>query len=72
MNVTIWEGEITRQRKINRLSMSFENYTDWLSDTVTGRINPIHFGNYILATKANGDIDGLITVENELIEAVGL
>ena len=72
MNVTIWEGEITRQHKINRLPMNFEDYTDWLSNIAAGRIDPIHFGNYILVIKANGDTDGLVTVENELIEAVGL
>ena len=64
---TIYEGLITRKYQINRLTMNFEDYTDWVSEP-TGRINPIVWGDYILALKATGEVEPIITVDNQEIE----
>lgn len=63
----IWECIITRKLYIERPEMEFKNYTDWLSDEVEGRINPISWGDYILTYPAN---DPICAADGELIEEV--
>ena len=43
---------ITRQRKITRRELEFEEYTDWVSDAELGRIDPSIWGIYLVT--ANG------------------
>ena len=55
---------ITRQRKISRRELEFEEYTDWLS---TGnRINPVIWEDYLLTV----DNQPIITYENLEIEVI--
>ena len=61
-----YEGIITRKYCINRLPMSFEDYTDWTSES--GRINPVFWGDFILAYGGNYINQPICTVDNHEIE----
>ena len=62
-----WECIITRQLKIERPDMEFKDYTDWLSDATSGRLNPIDWGDFILDCVSKTPI---CTVNNENITEV--
>lgn len=66
MITKIWEGEITRQYKINRLPMSFEDYTDHV--TLGSRLSTTTWGNCILIIKPNGEYDALLSIQGDEIE----
>ena len=57
---------ITRQRKITRRPLEFEEYTDWLSDSTIGRIDTSVWGTYLVT--ANGE--PIVTNDNFKIEVI--
>lgn len=57
---------ITRQRKITRRPLEFEEYTDWLSDSTIGRIDTSVWGIYLVT--ANGE--PIVTNDNFKIEVI--
>lgn len=66
MATKVWECIITRQVRIERPEKRFEDYTDWLSDDITGRINPVVWGDFILDCTG----EPICTAYNEEIEEV--
>lgn len=60
-----YEGIITRKYRINRIPMEFNDYTDWVSE---GRINPIEWGDFILAYGGEYNNQPICTVDNHEIE----
>ena len=67
METKIWEVIITRQLKIKRLPMNFEDYTDWCSDLIAGRINTKTWGNFIIDCVTK---DPILTVDGEELEVL--
>lgn len=64
MVIKEWDCIITRKLEIIYPEMEFQDYTDWLSDSNSGRLNPIMWGDYILTVAG----EPLETVDKELIE----
>ena len=68
-----WECIITRRLQVTRPTPTFYDYTDWFSDVTSGRINPINWGDYILAIGPSfSEPQAISTVSGELIEEVRL
>ena len=63
---TFYEGIITRKYCINRLPMAFKDYTDWTAEE--GRINPIIWGDFILAYGGDYTNQPICTVDNQELE----
>lgn len=64
MIIKEWDCIITRKLSIEYPEMEFQNYTDWMSDPNSGRLNPIIWGDYILTVTG----EPIETVDKELIE----